>query len=217
MSWVASYWTTRVILNCNVIFGPYWCGGSHKHQVSCNDNKVHLLEVLCLVGESNKAMKRKEGDRSKIEVLRYNVNVFPYQFIDQCWWPKLYNKLLQETVVCWVPSLQGAHLDLASNVNILCAWEEGTCKSQPNDDILNIGTKDATMVQLIHSSSLSFQIQPIAHLSKNLKCKMKNLLKLHRCIHGTSIYRLVLVLVSKNQLGLYNLAIILLRYPHRYI
>lgn len=106
MSWLASYWTTRVILNCNVIFGPYWWGGSHKHQVSCNFDKVHLLEVLCLVGGSNKAMKRKEGDRSTIEVLRYNVNVFANQFIDQCWWPKLYNKLLQETVVCWVPSLQ---------------------------------------------------------------------------------------------------------------
>jgi len=66
-------------------------------------------------------MKRKEGDRSTIEVLRYNVNVFPNQFIDQCRLPKLYNKLLQETVVCWVPLLQGAHLDLASNVSIVCA------------------------------------------------------------------------------------------------
>ncbi len=36
------------------------------------------------VGGFNKAMKRKEGDRSTIEVLRYNVNVFPNQFIDQC-------------------------------------------------------------------------------------------------------------------------------------
>jgi hypothetical protein len=217
MSWLASYWTTRVILNCNVKFGPCWCGGSHKHQVSCNFDKVHLLVVLCLVGGSNKAMKGKEGNRSTIEVLRYNVNVFHNQFIDQCWLPKLYNNLLQETIVCWVPWWQGAHLDLTSNVSIVCAWEEGTCKSQPSDDFLNIGTKDATMVQLIHSSTLSFQRQPIPHLSKNLKWKMKNLLTLWRCIHGTSIYRLVLVLVSKNQLDLYNLAIILLWYPYYYI